>query len=165
MRQIRQGVFETNSSSTHSFTVYRGPRLPSMLEVDDEGFINLDLYGFCSCEDYVAQHEKLSYILQLASYKCGFYFNEPAYELKSMFEEFYEEDEFLDIQSQIIDYVNETNPHGPRCIGIRFKDDASYGYIDDASDYSTVEEFLEDHDTNLIDFVFGNNKLHYEYNG
>lgn len=161
MKQIRRSVFETNSSSTHSFTIYEGsPLQQNYMSIDDEGFINVPLIGFCSFENYDNQLDKLAYAVQLAAYKSGIYLNigieDP--DREKILQELYESDLFLDIQDEIINYV------GSDCIGIRIAEDTSYGYIDDAGDYVDMNEFYEECG-GLIPFIFSDTNLHYEYNG
>lgn len=165
MRQIRKNVFETNSSSTHSFTVCSPYRQNSYLAVDAEGYALANMNGFCSCETYTSQEDKLGYILQLLGYTLNYSFNCDCSRLQTVLEEFYESAEFKAIEAEILDYVKETDPEAAHCIGIRFNDYSSYGYIDDGYDYDSLEDFLDFHSTTLIDFIFGNNMLHYEYNG
>lgn len=161
MIQIRRKVFETNSSSTHSITLnYEAPLQQNYMPIDDEGFINIPLIGFCSCETYDQQLEKLAYVIELAACKSGIYLNIGLNnkERDQILEELYECDLFLEIQDEIINYV------GSDCIGIRIAEDACYGYIDDSSDYVDMNEFY-DECGGLINFVFSDSYLHYEYNG
>lgn len=165
MRQIRKNVFETNSSSTHSFTVCSPYRQSSALTIDPEGYVLANMNGFCSCETYTSQADKLGYILQLLGYTTNHYFNCSCSELSTVLDEFYESAEFKAIEAEILTYVKETDPEAADCIGVRFNEYSSYGYIDDGHDYNSIEDFLDFHDTTLLDFIFGNNMLHYEYNG
>lgn len=161
MKQFRKGVFETNSSSTHSFTHFKNyPLQQNYMEIDDEGYINLPLIGFCSCETYDQQQEKLAYAVQLAACKSGLYlnfsWNDPC--MAEQLEQLYEADLFLNIQDEVIAYI------GSECKGIRIREGEAYGYIDDSSDYVDMNEFY-DECGGLINFVFSDSYLHYEYNG
>ena len=80
MKQIRKGVFETNSSSTHSVTIGKGNTVPSELEIieycdigDYEDTIIIDTVGFCGMYDHQSQSDKLAYIMQQIAYINGFF--------------------------------------------------------------------------------------------
>ena len=71
MRQIRNGVFETNSSSTHSVSVRCGKGLQqNWMPVGNDGYIHasLDEFGW-EIETYRDQDAKLSYLLTMAYMK------------------------------------------------------------------------------------------------
>ena len=79
MRQIRNNVFETNSSSSHSVSLgKRGPDT-STLEITQydercnyEPGIIIDTVGFCSFYNHDTQEEKLAYVMQQIAYINGY---------------------------------------------------------------------------------------------
>lgn len=68
MKQIRRGVFETNSSSTHSVTVDHSKGLsPNYLYVSDDGYVHAEFGEFgWEVWDYTDQETRLSYLLTMA---------------------------------------------------------------------------------------------------
>lgn len=161
MKQFRHNVFETNSSSCHTFTWAKDPDpyQDNYIEIDEEGYLRIPLIGFCSTCRYDTQSEKLAYAVQLAAYKSGIYLNAVGQELEDRLEELYQSSLFNDIEDEILSYIDD-----PKCIGIRFYEDSSYGYIDDAHDYYDMQDFYEECG-GLINFVYRNTTLHYYYNG
>lgn len=162
MVNIRRNIFETNSSSTHSVTFYNDSVVKNNhMNINDEGFITVDMEGFCSTCCYDQQSEKLCYVMQLCACTNDLSLNEysASEEMKITLDKLYSCEEFLDIQSEIINYI------GPQCKGIRFSEDSSWGYIDDGYEYKSVSEFLAEWNTDLISFIFGPAVLHYSYNG
>jgi hypothetical protein len=156
MKQIRQGVFETNSSSSHSVSIRKGNLNPSELKVnslDGKVSVNFGSFGW-GPERLTEQHEKLSYLCTMLVATEGRRINS--------LDEFYETKGFKAINEAIQDYCY--------CDGIIFNDEITLanwgnenyiqidGYIDHQSceDYSNIEEFLNDYRTNIIDFIFNN---------
>lgn len=68
-RQIRKGVFETNSSSVHSISITPDGRVPSNLPINKRGNIEVAL-GHFGKEDclYTEQIDKLSYLMTCIYY-------------------------------------------------------------------------------------------------
>ena len=160
MIQIRRNVFETNSSSTHSVTwAFDGLIDAKSLELDEEGFLRVFMDGYCSSGHYDDPRYKLGYLMQLCGYTNNIYLNAYGDELEENLEMLYSCDDFKDLEAVIIDYI------GYHCKGIRFYEDSSYGYIDDGHDYNSIDEFLDENCTDIIDFVFGGAVLYYRYNG
>lgn len=65
MRQVRNGLFETNSSSTHSLVINPDPNFTKNfnLVLDENGYIEVDGYDqFNDCVAY-GFYEKLAYML------------------------------------------------------------------------------------------------------
>lgn len=67
-RRIRRGVFETNSSSMHSLTVFNDSDDKilenSNLKTDDENYLHVRLWGYGWGYDLLeTQQEKLSYVI------------------------------------------------------------------------------------------------------
>ena len=65
MKQIiRHGVFETNSSSTHSLSIQSGNVRPFNLPLDDDGYIIAEFGEFgWGYEELITQEQKFSYLL------------------------------------------------------------------------------------------------------
>lgn len=75
-KQIRNEVFESNSSSVHTLTISKSGREPSKFIPDKEGYIHVD-YGQFGKEHeiYSSQYDKLSYLITLCYYCAGRYGN------------------------------------------------------------------------------------------
>ncbi len=79
--QIRNQVFETNSSSVHSLVVSGNGLEPSELPQDKDGKILVDFGKFGKDYHlYESQEEKLSYLITLCYYTCGGFEMEDVYE-------------------------------------------------------------------------------------
>lgn len=151
MRQVRQCVFETNSSSTHSVTVRKKGLEPNYMKVHPDGYIHTELGEFgWEIETYDTQEDKLSYLVTMLAEKCGcfgskFYRGEVS--LERAISELMETKEFKRISKKIGEYAD--------CAGVFI--DPSEGYIDHQSheEYATLREFLSDYRINIIEFVFG----------
>ena len=153
MRQIRNGVFETNSSSVHSITVCNKELEENRIPIDEDGYIHAYFSEFgWDIDDYYDQESKLSYLLTMAAHlnNCYPYCFAPQ-EQEEIIEKFVQTDDFKRISSEIADYAN--------CEGVIL--DLSEGYIDHQSIYNnSLDEFLEWNNTNIIDFVFGGVIIH-----
>ena len=69
-KQIRSGVFETNSSSVHSLTINPKGRVPNKIEMDD-GYL-IAKFGVFDCSGkFTTQSEKLSYLVTCIWYIAG----------------------------------------------------------------------------------------------
>ena len=158
MIQIRNNCFETNSSSTHCISLVKN-KIPYSreLSLDNEGYVTVDLIGFCSNCVYVFPEEKLAYVMLIYAGKNGISLNCYGTELREALEEFYKTDDFLALQDSIICKL------GPSCKGIRFSADSSWGYIDDS--YDARDEFCTYKEYDPIEFIFEDYILSYEYDG
>lgn len=149
MKQIRQCVFETNSSSTHSITIRKRGLDPNYMRVYDDGYIHVELGEFgWECENYDMQSDKLSYVVTMLAEKNGlatWWGSDKS--LEDHAKEIMETKDFLKISREIGEYA--------KCNGIII--DPSEGYIDHQSheDYATLQDFLDDYGTNVIELVFG----------
>ena len=154
MRQIRRGVFETNSSSCHSITFCgRGELEPNCMPIDKNGYIHAHFSEFgWEVDDYYDQQSKLSYLLTMAAHLNGCYpYCYKRVEQEEMIEKFIETDDFKRISDEIADYAD--------CRGVIL--DYSEGYIDHQSvDNDSLDEFLAWNNTNILDFVFGGVVVH-----
>lgn len=152
-RKIRGNVFETNSSSMHSFTINSGTKTINNLEIDEfDGYIHteLDEFGWEICNYYDAA-AKLAYILLIAAsttaYRISFWMHHS--EVRENIANFMETDEFKKIE----DAVKE---EFPECNGIMIEEH-SYGYIDHQSlGFHSLDDFLKYVGVDTVhEFIFG----------
>lgn len=64
--KIRQSIFETNSSSSHSFSMGPEGRFTAKLDMDKDGVIKVSSCSWTSCEKSNNPEIKLSYLLSFA---------------------------------------------------------------------------------------------------
>lgn len=153
MKQIRSGVFETNSSSTHSL-VLRDKSTPlsdSYLTVQDDGYVHVSFGEFGWGYDVLdSQEEKLSYLCTMAAYSDN---------NMASNEDFYKTPDFMAINEAI---QNRCDCNGvivdteiSKYVGA---DGASWpnfdGYIDHQSVYTSLQSFLDGYDTTIEEVVF-----------
>ena len=138
MKQIRKGVFETNSSSVHSLQISKDGLEPSNLEINKDGNIEVEFGAFDKDERiYNTQYEKLQYLLSFIAYNRGFYCS------TSDLDDLYECYDFNDVCETICDYT------GAKGIVIVGGKDA---YIDHQSmDDCVIDYWYQD---NVINFIF-----------
>ena len=150
--QVRNGCFETNSSSTHSFSI---GNTYNDLTVSKDGYIHTNLGEFgWEIEDYPESSVKLAYILLVIAYlyKCDFWWISANF--NGNYEKLKETEEYQEVENLIKERLN--------CEGIIIDSD-SEGYIDHQSieDYRTFDEWLNDTGADSIeDFIFGDIILH-----
>ena len=150
MFTIREGVFETNSSSSHSIAL--NPKRYSnyeakfyMFKTDDSGNVKvlskLGEYGW-GYDILDSPDEKLSYILTMIV--CGSDAN--------TLQEIYDSNEFKEVEECVIKntefdgiIIDNIDPN--------HIDDGSY-YIDHQSFYSNYKDFLNDYDLTLEEYLF-----------
>lgn len=153
MRQIREGIFETNSSSSHSVTVRRRTdmQINWYLNISADGYVHipLDEFGWSYDGDLYNQERRLSYLLTMAAMneECTNYWDgdESNDVCRSAFEE-------TKIFQRIQNIVMSMCPN--KCNGIYIDDFG--GYIDHQS-YMQVDEFLNDFGITMKEFIFGDN--------
>lgn len=149
-KKIRYGVYETNSSSCHSLVISKHKIMNFVLpKPDGDGYLHMTFGEFGWHEArYNDPITKLSYALTMVAMTHMKEFNNK--------EEFYELDDFKMINNIIKDKIDD-------CDGIEideeeFKDDwyGVNGYIDHQSceNYSCLQDFLNDYDVSLEDFIF-----------
>lgn len=140
MRKIREGVFETNSSSVHSLVYSNGGREPSVLPMDKEGKIVADFgeFGKDYCI-YDTQAEKLSYLLTCIYYVSG------AFDVEGVYDDYY----FRILEEYICEY---TGAKGIKILG------ETEPYIDHQSipDYGIDIVNIYDEDA-VLNFIFNKN--------
>lgn len=152
-RKVRRSVFETNSSSTHSFT-YGGAY--NNLVVDD--FDNcvhtyLNEFGWEVCS-YFDSKAKLDYILlAAANFTDHDFWCCSREELEKEIASFKKTEEYKRIEEAVKNVMH--------CDGIVIEDGAE-GYIDHQSlEYSSFDEWLDDtYADSVEDFIFGGIVLH-----
>lgn len=135
-RQIRNNVFETNSSSTHSICISKKPII-----VDD---INTNCVGFCHGEfgwefnRYDSIDERASYLYQAI---CDVYYND--------------KDARNDAMNQIYDVLGQ---YGISCYFEPDKKDSwgyPEGYIDHGSETIDFVQAVLHNENRLLRFLFG----------
>lgn len=135
-KQIRNEVFESNSSSVHTLTISKAGREPSKFIPDKDGYIHVDYGQFGkNYEIYDSQYDKLSYLVTLCYYCANVYG-----ETRDTYQ-------FKCIEDAIIEYTE--------CNGIII-DEVEIPEIDHQSqpwdgDITFINVYDED---SIIDFVF-----------
>ena len=139
MKQIRKGVFETNSSSVHTLSISRDGLEPSNLVLNKDGNIEVEFAEFGKDEMiYDTQYEKLQYLLSFIAYSSGLYYGDA-----SDLAELYERYDFRDVCDTICEYA------GAKDIIIVGNKEA---YIDHQSMYDCVISLYDEDE--IINFVF-----------
>lgn len=105
-KQIRDKVFESNSSSVHTLTISKSGREPSKFIPDEDGYIHVDYGQFGkNYAIYDTQYEKLSYLVTLCYYCVGVYGKtKDCYQFKCIEEAI---TEYTDCNGIIIDELEE----------------------------------------------------------
>lgn len=64
-KQIRFGMFETNSSSVHSLQISNKHMYKSKLKIEDDGYVHVSLTEYYGKDEknYKGQREKLTYVV------------------------------------------------------------------------------------------------------
>lgn len=153
MRQIRRNVFETNSSSSHSVTIKHAEGLaPNHMPIHEDGYIHVSLGQFgWGIDHFNDQSTLLSYLVTMAMCKSDI--NEWAYDsAEKLAADVMKTKEFERISDAVAAYAC--------CNGVIIDGDIE-GYIDHQShcDYSSVQDFLNDYDTDIIEFIYGNGTI------
>ena len=138
MKQIRQGVFETNSSSTHSLTISGKDKFiyPNFIPT-----IEFGEYGW-EQETYSDFTDKISYVITMLATINGI----------QKFEDFLELKEFIWLKEAV-------NQHCGQELKIKAIDDKynPLGYVDHQSN-DVLDEFLSqdelDFKVKVLDFIF-----------
>jgi len=164
--KIREGIFETNSSSIHSLVLLNQelskPNLRE-LRINKDGVIKIPLgYFGKDYRIYSSQKEKLSYIMTF--FYCWFGEDITKFEDKDDWEASY----WADIKKAIIDYINTSCPdkHCTNIVPVLPKKiKTEYGYCDweVGFDHQTYPSYLDDCIVNLyipqkvVEFIFNKN--------
>ena len=161
--KIREGIFETNSSSVHSLVLMNQklskPNLRE-LRIDKDGVIKIPLgYFGKDYRIYSSQKEKLSYIMTV--FYCCFGEDITRFEDKDDWLSSY----WGDIKKAIINYINTSCPdkHCTNIVPVLPKKTiTTYGYYDleVGFDHQTYPSYLEDciidlyNPKKVIEFIF-----------
>jgi hypothetical protein len=142
MRKIRRGVFETNSSSTHSITLSNDSVIKDRIHINDnnECIIYTGKFGW-EVESYNDSATKASYAL---TYAANIGNPEKRYELLEMLKESIKMEVGIDV-SVIFDIDTESNEY------------FANGYIDHQS-FDVAEDVFFDVET-LHKFIFDRNSV------
>ena len=132
--QIRKNVFETNSSSTHAVSIFKG----SNYEIPDSIVIRPGEFGW-ECREYSSPEAKLSYLYTWILCKCATY------------DDSYDYDKLKDYQYRLKSKLLEAGVKE-----VEFEKCGGYwdeGYIDHSEDLypEDLEAILEDY---FLDYVF-----------
>ena len=160
MKQIRESVFETNSSSTHSVSINHRDTSIDLVRyyetlirhIDFDNLIHVSYgefgWGYDAFDDPM---NKLSYLITMIGelYNIEGWYNYNNQSNESMRHEM---EEIEDYQK-----VNELIKTVCKCDGIYI--DSFNGYIDHQSyeDYHCIDDFLNDWGTDLVNFIFNPN--------
>lgn len=158
-RQIRRGVFETNSSSVHSITITKNSIDTNKMVINSDGLIEVDVGEFgWGVERHGDQYTKLSYLAMMALETEGS-------ECETV-EQFFETEGFQKINSEIASYCackGVTVP-GLKIQKHSYKDSKGEerfyidheGYIDHQSceEYKSLQDFLDSYRVGIVEFVF-----------
>lgn len=158
-RQIRTGVFETNSSSCHSVSITRDKEITQIdtLEYtdDDKAIVHFGEFGW-GVDTFNDSSTKLNYLMTMAAETS---------KVPDSIEEFFDSEDFHLIEDAV-------KSHNPDCEGIYLADEISIetfsyrdqeykrlkfdGYIDHQSceDYSSAKDFLDSYGITAEDFIF-----------
>ena len=162
-KQIRTGVFETNSSSCHSVSFGEPRELNSSRNLvfteDNEVVGSFEEFGW-GYSSHTDEDTKLSYLLTMAAEIA----NRRTKEVESV-EDFLDGEDFKIIEDAVKNHI-------PGCAGIFLSSDIKCdqplwsdrkylefdGYIDHQSvdDYSCLQDFLDEYNVSAEDFIFDN---------
>lgn len=154
-KQIRYGVFETNSSSMHSLTIYSRSchYYTTSFEIENNYVVVRPGEFGWGYDEFSSPSVKLEYAVLLA-------LSSVEYSITSE-EEFYESEEF----QMLNDLIKYTTPYdGIILKDFNFKYDEKWssfdheGYIDHQSKMP-LNMFLSEYGIDLEDFIFGDNVL------
>ena len=148
-RKIRYGVFETNSSSCHSFSYGKTFNNIYVSDVDNCVHTELGEFGW-EIDVHRESATKLAYILLAAASFTGhsfWYFGDK--DFNEMVESFKETEEYKRIEDAVKVYTN--------CAGIVIENGIE-GYIDHQSlGHNSFDDWLNSTGAkNIEDFIFGN---------
>lgn len=149
MKQIRHNVFETNSSSTHSMIIHHNGIQKNEIPIGEDGYIHVKMNEFgWEVRNYYSQYDRLSYLITMFATTSG------AHTLWVS-----DKDELNKVANDLMNnkwfkgFSKEIAKHA-KCKGLKI--DPSEGYIDHQScEYGSVIEFLNEWDTDAMEFVFG----------
>jgi hypothetical protein len=102
---IREGVWETNSSSVHSLVYSEKGLRKSKFKPRVDGFIHVKVGYYGKDEKvYWSQKDKLSYLLTCVAYMCGCAYRSNDYTT------YYHSYEFQQVEKAVLDYIKKDDP-------------------------------------------------------
>lgn len=149
MFNIRNEIFETNSSSSHALCMNKNDeRNYHFYDTDDEDFIIFTMgeYGWYG-DDCDSPQEKLNYLLTMVV--CSLQANSEAENSEVTVKEIIESDDF----KKIDECIRSNTSYSGICFP-QDKYDYNDGYIDHQSMYSHIDDFLNDWNVSLEDYLF-----------
>lgn len=148
MVKIRHGIFETNSSSSHSF-VFR-----KYLPKDDEKYNE-------NIEDVKKSINKKTHTISVDGEDCGFGWGfeilcTPRRKLEYCLVAYHDDEDDTDGDKEVLNELRKVI--GIEDIGIKWEkneydDEYDYGYIDHQS-HGLLKDFLKKYNISLADFIF-----------
>lgn len=155
MKQIRNGVFETNSSSTHSLSVVGEFKYDNTLKafIDYDNYLHISFGQFgWEQEEYHDAYEKLKYLVTFIAEKFPYeeiniWCCPHPMDMDRIYDLFKTRDDFNELNYLIKEELN--------CSGIWL--DEGEGYIDHQSHecYATIDDLLHDWGfSSMYDFIF-----------
>lgn len=154
MRQIRNSVFETNSSSTHSVSIRNGEsRIDNLyVESDNKVHVTFGEFGW-EVEDYWDAGTKLSYLVtMIAEFEHLDIWCSSPWDEDTLNETLMDSEDFRTLNATISERCD--------CNGIWV--DRSEGYIDHQSCeyYNCIQDFIDDWRIDSVeDFIFNVNVI------
>lgn len=152
--KIREGIFESNSSSTHSLSVsrkssYDYESIKRFIALDGALHIVPEEFGWEERE-YRLPYNKIQYAFEMI------YMTEFSYdELKTLsVDEIYESEGFQALKEAILENISECKDVVVEPIEDTWSN--PFGYIDYQSceNYKSLQHFLSDYDVTLEEFIF-----------
>lgn len=135
-KQIRNNVFETNSSSVHTLVICNDGREPSEFKLNKNGEIEVDFGQFGKDKRiYTSQYDKLSYLITCLYYLSG-------YDISDIYDKW----EFRKIQDVVCKYAGAT--------GIKILCNLEPEIDHQSQPYSEIEIINVYDKEAIIDFVF-----------
>lgn len=105
---MRNGVWETNSSSVHSITVTEKGLRKCHLKPRADGYIHVELRYFGKDDElFYGQKDKLAYLLTCVAYMCGCGYG---CAISEDYERFYGSYQFQYVEEAVMHYIAEHNP-------------------------------------------------------
>jgi len=173
--KIRRGIFETNSSSTHSVTIRKNFDIiqRDTIEVDCDNYVHAKFATFgWGYDRFTDTYTKLQYILTLA-----YQVNQKSLEKNRSFEMntnyidlFYELDDFKKINEVIKERYNcygikmdcsiQKECEKYNCLGMKDEyGNSIYGIDHQSIDYDNFEDFLDYYNMTIEEFIFDSDRV------
>lgn len=160
MKVVRSGVFETNSSSSHSLSIgKRGSLSPFRMPVNNDGYVEVDFGDFgWGYEKLESQLEKLSYLLTMVA------MTETRFKVDhadvDIFELFAQTDGFQKLNAFVCKYCEGIALENIS-LEIRQSVDEAFHYIDydgyidhqSCENYGSLEDFLNNYGLSIDEII------------